>query len=353
MPIQYAEIINRFGAQFRHTIMALDGNTDCASRLDPALGVALATPGIDKSRPLQSLFRIRRNLSRLRPDLLLTYNWGAIEWALVNSLAVLLPHIHLEHGFGPEEVDRQMPRRVLARRLALRRARLIVVPSHTLAGIARDIWKLDPARILHIPNGVDCDLYGSAVDADEAPGFSPRKGELIIGTVAPLRSEKNLARLLRAFARIAPDREARLLIVGDGVERPALEALARSLKLDDRIVFTGHVEHPEKVYPLMDVFAITSDTEQMPNTVIQAMAASLPVAGVDVGDVKSVLSPDNRGLVVDRADEDGFAAMLGKLLDDGGLRVSLATANRRHVVAEYSAETMVDAYADIFEQALA
>src|SRR5690606_7840869 len=128
VPIRIATVINHFGRRYRHTIVALDGNRAAESRLDPSLGVIFAEPNIDKRRPLASIFRIHRALAGQRPNLLLTYNWGAVEWALVNRLMVIAPHIHFESGFGPEEADRPIPRRVRFRRLALARARLVVVP---------------------------------------------------------------------------------------------------------------------------------------------------------------------------------------------------------------------------------
>ena len=117
-------------------------------------------------------------------------------------------------------------------------------------------------------------------------------------------------------------------------------------------MFTGHVEQPERVYPLMDVFAISSDTEQMPNTLLQAMASSLPVAGVDVGDVKANLSPANRPLIVAKSDEDALASQLDRLLTDQALRDALAKANRKHVVDHYSAERMFAEYGGAFDRTL-
>ena len=352
VPIRISTVINHFGGRYRHTVLSLDGDTGAASRIDPAVGVDVRDPGIDKTRPIASLFRMRRTLSDLSPDLLLTYNWGSVEWALVNRLMPVAPHIHLESGFGPEEADRQIPRRVKLRRLALARIRALVVPSFTLVGIARNVWRLDPARIRHIPNGVDCALFGGEGDPAAAPGFVRQPGEMIVGTLAPLRPEKNLRRLLRVFALLRCARPVRLLIAGDGVERAGLEAEAGRLGIADRVIFTGHVEQPEKVYPLMDVFAITSDTEQMPNTLIQAMAASLPVAGVDAGDIKANLSPENRDLVVGRDDEQGLADFLARVLQDDNFRAGLAAANRKHVVETYSAETMFAAYGALFDEIL-
>lgn len=352
VPIRIASVINHFAHRYRHTIVALDGATGAVSRIDPSLDVKTYDPDIDKGRPLASLFRIRRVLAELSPDLLLTYNWGSVEWALMTRLFPVSPHIHLESGFGPDEVEGQIPRRVKLRRLALRRIRALVVPSFTLVAIARDIWRIDPAKIRHIPNGVDCDLFGGPGDAASSPGFERRPGELIVGTLAPLRAEKNLHRLLRVFAKTEPTRPVRLLIAGDGVERAGLEAEAVRLGIADRVIFIGHVEQPEKIYPLMDVFAITSDTEQMPNTLIQAMAASLPVAGVDAGDIKANLSSQNREMVVDREDEQGLADFLVRCLNDDEFRSGLAVANRAHVVQNYGAETMFAAYGSLFDEFL-
>ena len=352
VPIRIATVINHFGSRYRHSILALDGNKAAESRLNDALGVAVTDPNIDKSRPIGALFQIRKSLVGLKPDLLLTYNWGSVEWALINRLSPVAPHVHFESGFGPEEADGQIPRRVWARRLALARIKALVVPSYTLVSIATDIWRVRQDKIRYIANGVDCRLFAAEGDEAAAPGFTRRDGELIVGTVAPLRVEKNLHRLIRAFAAIADRHKARLLIAGDGVERPALEKTVVDLGMTDRVIFAGHVEHPELVYPLMDIFAISSDTEQMPNTLIQAMAASRAVAGVDVGDVKANLSPENREMIVAKTDEAGFAASLDRLLSDHALRGSLSSANRNHVVEHYSSERMFMNYGQIFDDAL-
>lgn len=352
VPIRIATVINHFGDRYRHSILALDGNKAAQSRLDEALRVVVTDPRISKKHPIGALIQIRKTLVGLNPDLLLTYNWGSVEWALINCLSAVAPHVHFESGFGPEEADGQIARRVWARRFALARIKALVVPSHTLVSIASDIWRVRNDKIRYIPNGVDCTLFASAGDETAAPGFARRDGELIIGTVAPLRVEKNLHRLIRAFAAIADHHNVRLLIAGDGIERPGLEKTAAEHGVADRVVFAGHVEHPERVYPLMDIFAISSDTEQMPNTLIQAMAASRPVAGVDVGDVKANLSPENGEYVVGKTDESGFAALLDRLLTDQPLRVSLSAANRRHVVDLYSSQRMFANYGRIFDEAL-
>lgn len=349
VPIRIGTAINRFGLRYAHRIVALDGRTDARSRLEPGLDVDFPDPPAVPAGLPWRLRALGRALAEAKPDLLLTYNWGSIEWALANRLYGVAPHIHFESGFGPEEATRQLPRRVWMRRLALAKIRALIVPSQTLVMIARDIWRLDPARILYIPNGIDCRRFAAVADPSLVPALSRRAGEVVIGTLAPLRAEKNIARLVRAFARL-PDRiAARLLIVGDGPERARLEALAHEIGVADRTIFAGHVDEPEKVLGLFDVFAMSSDTEQMPNSLLQAMAAGLPVAAVDVGDVKAILAPENHAFVGPAGDDDSLAAALAALLADQTLRQRLGVANRAHVRATYDQSRMFEAYRRLFD----
>src|SRR6185437_14374501 len=122
----------------------------------------------------------------------------------------------------------------------------------------------------------------------------------VIGTVAALRPEKNLSRLLRAFRLVRERMPCRLLIAGDGEERASLEKQAEFLGLREQVLFTGHVQETERIYAALDLFALSSDTEQMPTTVVEAMASGLPVAAVDVGDISQMVAAENRPFVTER-----------------------------------------------------
>jgi glycosyltransferase involved in cell wall biosynthesis len=353
VPIRIANVVNHFGRRYRHTIVALDGVHDARSRLRPELNVDLVDLRIRKEKRVETLLTFARTLRTTQPDLLLTYNWGSTEWALLNTVLRRGPHIHFESGFGPDESERQVPRRVLFRRVALWGASLVVVPSSTLFDLATNTWRLNRDRVAYIPNGVDCARFAAAPDAGAIPGFTKAAGETIVGTLAPLRAEKNLGRLLRAFASLPADPKLRCVIVGDGAERGRLQALAGELGIAERTVFAGHIDAPERVLGLFDVFAISSDTEQMPNTVLQAMSAGLAIAGVDVGDVKPMIAPANRPLIIAKNDERGFAAALRQLVDDPALRADLAAKNAAHVRARYDQSRMFAAYGELFDAALA
>jgi glycosyltransferase involved in cell wall biosynthesis len=117
--------------------------------------------------------------------------------------------------------------------------------------------------------------------------------------------------------------------------------------LSDTVIFTGPVEDPARLLGAFDVFALSSDTEQMPISVLEAMAASLPIAGVNVGDVKEMVSSENSPFIVDQ-DSTALAATMLDLLSDADGRRRIGTANMQRVGKDYTLNRMVRAYTDLY-----
>lgn len=344
--VRFATIANKLGDRFRHLLFAMDHGYESTKLLTPGASCAIHDVSYEKGRAVRNFFTFRRALRELRPDVLVTYNWGAIEWALAN-LGRATPHIHIVDGFGPEEANRQLPRRVQFRRLALRRNTTILVPSLTLQDIVTNIWRLDPATVTYVPNGIDCGRFTQPRDDGLAQHFKIDPAATVIGTVAALRAEKNLQRLLQAFKTISEDKSLHLVIVGDGPELSMLKARATEMGLADRVTFTGYLSDPAPILSLFDIFALSSDTEQMPISVLEAMASGLPIAGVDVGDVRHIVSDANKPHIVAR-DADALAAVLSDFAADPDLRQRIGTKNHDHVETVYDEDTMVSAYARLF-----
>jgi glycosyltransferase involved in cell wall biosynthesis len=279
---------------------------------------------------LENACQFRRLLRKWRPDLLVTCNWGAIEFALANLIPVAR-HMHVVDGFGPEERSSQIPRRVMMRRLVLARTP-VVLPSRNLVRIATDIWKLPPKLIHYVPNGVDLDRFAQ-------PAGARASAEPVIGTVAALREEKNIARLLYAFAEVQKTNPSRLVIVGDGPERAAMTTLATRLGIASRVEFAGHRHDTPDFYRRFDVFALSSDTEQMPLSVIEAMASGLPIVSTDVGDVRTMVAVENASFVIP-LDDGAMAEALQTLLSDPPLRRRIGEANRAKARRDFDQAAM-------------
>ena len=344
--VRFAAIANRLGQSWRHSVISMDGDLACRERLSLSLDIDFPTVTVTKGDTLGNVRRFRDVLRTLRPHALVTSNWGTIEWLLANT-PTLVPHVHTEDGLGPDERDGQLRRRVWARQLLLRRS-TVVVPSRKLAALASETWSISPRRLAYIPNGVDLSRF--PVRENRLERWPTRRP--VIGTVAALRPEKNIERLLRAFARLAVETDARLIIVGDGVERYRLEELARRMDLASRVEFVGHVAEPSSLYASFDVFALTSDTEQMPFSVLEAMAAGLPVVATDVGDVRAMVASENDRLVVGFSDFELFDGMRF-LIGNPFVAMRIGNANRVKVAAEYNSEQMFASHARLWSRVIA
>ena len=329
--VRFAAIANHFGPAFRHIVVALDGDLACRERLRPELDVTFPTVAASKNAMLSNAWHYRTRLRAWRPDVLVTCNWGAIEFALAN-IVPLARHLHVVDGFGPEERDAQITRRVLTRRVVLGRTP-VVLPSRRLVQIATETWKLPPGVIRYVPNGIDLGRFAT-------DGLRRGLAQPVIGTVAALRAEKNIARLLRAFATLP---SGRLVIVGDGPERPTLEALAAALGVSERVWFAGHHQDTAAFYAQFDIFALSSDTEQMPLSVIEAMASGLPVVSTDVGDVRLMLAEENVAEVT-ALDEGALAAALGGLLADPDRRRRIGLGNLARARRDFDQAAMFAAH---------
>ena len=346
--IRFSQLAAAHGDRYHHTIIALDGILDTVSLLSKQIVVKVVVPNFDKASGVRTLIRCRGILNELKPGMLITYNWGAMDWALANRCAPLAGHVHIEDGFGREENSRQFRRRVWLRRVALSGSHTrVIVPSQQLERIAKDVWRLSSSATQYIPNGIDCSRFIHA-----ASGRHRRSGPITVGTIATLRPEKNLARLIRAFAVVAanlPDDMLRLVIVGDGPERQNLEAAARASGRGKQILFVGPTKTPHLSLAEFDVFALSSDTEQMPLSVLEAMAAHLPVVSFAVGDLQNMVSEENRCFVsTPLDDEESYHRCLHTLIFSRELRERLGAANQTRVQERFEQRLMVTRYAQLF-----
>jgi glycosyltransferase involved in cell wall biosynthesis len=328
--MRFAAIANHAGDAFAHSIVAMDGRTTARDLLEPSIPVDFPKMETRAGNFAARVGRFAGFLRQTQPRRLITSNWGSIDWAFARAISAT-PHLHMEDGFGPEERDRQLRRRVLTRRVILRRSELIL-PSQTLVHIASNIWRLPARRLHHIANGIDLSRF--------TPRGARNEGPPVIGTVAALRPEKNLGRLLEAFAIVRAHHAARLVIVGDGAERTSLEQQAATLGIAADVTFAGHSAAPQNFYAGFDIFALSSDTEQMPLSVLEAMACGLPVAATDVGDVRWMLAEENA---------PGIAAKSAPALADALLavlssRCCIGAANRKRAEAKFSSAAMFAAH---------
>lgn len=345
-------LMNIWGDKARHSIVSADTQAlGARSAIDPSIDVDFPDGPSFAGKPGPARYReIRAFLKRF--DLILTYNWGSMDAVMAHRLAGasagMPPLIHHEDGFNADEANGLKTKRNLFRRLALQRAHALVVPSVRLEGIARTVWKQPAAKVHLIRNGIDVARYVQPPAPDAIPGLVRTPGKLLVGTLAGLRAVKNIPRLVRAVA--AHRDRLQLVVVGEGPERDVILAEAVAHGLTD-IHMAGFMDRPWRFVGLFDIFALSSDSEQFPISLVEAMAAGIPAASMDVGDVANMVAPENRPFVV--PDETGLAQALGALASDADLRQRLGAANRLRATRDYAEEDMVNAYARLYGEALA
>jgi glycosyltransferase involved in cell wall biosynthesis len=352
--VRTAIIINATADRFRHTVLSISGERSGEPRLRPDGGTRFEC--VPRRAAWGAYPRVlARMLRDLRPDLVLTYGWGGVDAILASRMCGLRRIIHAEDGFLPDEAARQKWHRLLIRRILLRAASRVVFPSRTLMGIAERLWRLPQGKLQYVPNGVDASRFSPGTLAERTAArrrFGWCEDDVVIGTVGHLRAEKNHARLIRAFSQLAADRRCTLLIVGDGNLRQDLERQVHALGLADRVVFTGIVLDPLDCYRAMDLLALSSDTEQMPFAVLEAMSTGLPIVSTAVGDVPHMVVAENRPFVTPLGDEPAYMRALSTLVHGTEERMALGRLNRSRCVATYDVGAMIDAYRDLYTQVI-
>lgn len=338
---RFIQLANEFGPAFRHTIIAMDNQFEAGERLLDSIDWQPLPLKVLKGGLLSNRSEFRRVLQHVQPDMVLSYNWGAIEWTVAN-FPRLCPHVHVEGGFGPEETLRQLPRRVLARRALLGwTGKPVVVVSRQLVDIALEQWRLPSQSIWFIPNGV------AIPSSSQLLRPQVMQGRPCIGTLAGLRPEKNVARLIRAFAALRRLHDARLLIVGGGPLMSDLKELVSRLGVSDDVEFTGYLKDPAVRLREFDIFALPSDTEQSPNAMLEAMALGMPVVATRVGDVQAVLSNVSPHNVCD-PDDAAFAHVLERVFNQQDKWTEWARLGQSEVARSYSRESMVTAWRQVW-----
>lgn len=338
--LRMAEMIRRLPPAWHHLILALDGRSAAMDRIGPEVKARLLSPPED-CRGVASVLSMRRWLLGQGADLVCSYNWGAMDWALATSLTAL-PHIHFESGFGPEEAVKPLRRRSLWRQLALRNVYRLVTPAESLRAIAGAERWVRNDRLMLIPNGVDTDWFRPVEKS--APGVG-----LKIVSVAPLRPEKRLDRLI---GHIAGHPALTLILAGEGDQRQPLSDLARSLGVGGRVRFEGQLTDIRPALAEADLFAMTSETEQMPNALLQAMASGLPVLAYEAGDIGKMLPEEQRPFVCRQGDDRCFTDGIRRLAADRDLRERLGAANRARALERYDILGMTAAYQALFLAAM-
>jgi len=220
---------------------------------------------------------------------------------------------------------------------------------------AKELPKMVDRPVDDVLKGVDVETFtpdGPSVRREQ--GLDGARVVICVTRLVPI---KNLPMMLDAIARVRqrhPD--SVLVLVGEGPQQAALEARVSELGLRDAVRFAGYVpQHATAAwYRAADAFALSSDFDNSPNVVLEAMACGLPVVATDVGGLREYVKPPANGLLTPKGDADAFAAALIDLLNDRARASAIGRQNRQDAVTRFSwaasAARMRDVYARIIDE---
>ena len=297
------------------------------------------------------LRRLGAVAARADLDVVQTHLPGANFWGLALALRgrrAVVATIHNNEEFRYGEHDR--PLRVALRKAAyrqiVRRCGVVAVSAAVKESLVRQLG-LDPGqagRIAVVPNAVPVPAPPTAAErAAVRARFGVGAGEALLLAAGRFTEQKNFGDLVDAAARLAADGTPfRLVIAGDGEDRPALQERAAAAGLAERVLMPGNLADLDRVMGAADVFAMSSLWEGLPLVLLEAMAAGRPTAAYAIDGVTELVADGVTGLTAPAGSVPGLAAALARLVDEPDLRARLGAVAAAAIRERYDFDRLVD-----------
>jgi sugar transferase (PEP-CTERM/EpsH1 system associated) len=336
------------GSRIRSTICSTaPADPSMAAQL-PA-DVRLIQLGRGTGTDVRMMWQLYRVIGRERPDIVHTHAWGTLVEGYAAARAARVPAvIHGEHG-----TLQLRPRQVYAQRWVWTRVdRLLSVSSRLAERMAAAVGiPLDGITVVR--NGVDLSQFDRCARSDARQALGVDADTVLLGHAGRLVEVKDQASLVQAAAQLkAAGLRFLLLLAGDGPLRPTLDGLITELGVGDCVRLLGHRSDIARFHAALDVYVLSSRSEGMPNTILEAMASGVAVVSTRVGGADELIVHDQTGLLVPAGRPDLLAEALGCLVTDGGKRAAMGTEGQRRARAHFSLDAMVQGYARVYEEAL-
>lgn len=238
-----------------------------------------------------------------------------------------------------------------ATQYAIERSDVVTAVSRHLAWQTRhELGVTQPVQV--IPNMVDTDRFAPGGDPELRLRYA-HPDERLLMHVSNFRPVKRVEDVIRAFAALDAGTTARLLMIGDGPERPRAVETAHELGVAGRVAFLGSFPRVEDLLAVADLFLLPSSQEAFGLAALEAMASGVPVVASNAGGLPEVVEDGVSGILCEVGDVAALAAAAGRLLGDPHLHRRFATAARERAVRAFAPDRVLPAYASAYEEAMA
>ena len=227
------------------------------------------------------------------------------------------------------------------------------ISDHLRESTLKNFGITRPIQVVH--NFVNCDVYEPIRDLEkraEARARFAAPGEALLIHLSNFRPVKRIADVVKAFALIAEQVPARLMLIGDGPDRSTAEWLVHTLEIHDRIHFMGKQDRVNELLPLGDLMLMPSEMESFGLAALEAMACQVPAIATRVGGVPELIDDGENGLLYQVGDVDGMAAGAVALLRDGERFQAMRIEARKTAQARFCSSRIVPRYVEYYESIL-
>ena len=282
----------------------------------------------------RAIRELKSSLLGLEATVVHSHGYKADLYTLLAARSAHVPVMTTVHGFTSENAKVRLYERVQT--FLWRFFDLVVCVSDSYAARARSAG-VPPGRIRVVRNAIVPGYVAAASARGETRGsLGIGDGDCVVGIVGRLGIEKGHALLLQVASRLCGEFPSlRLVVVGEGEQRQAIEDTVSRLGLADRVLLLGHRNDVPAVISALDVLAITSLREGLPNVLLEAMLQQVPAVAMAVGGIPEVISDGRNGLLVSPGDECAYGSALRRMLSEPDLRARLGTAARRTVTGSF------------------
>jgi glycosyltransferase involved in cell wall biosynthesis len=292
---------------------------------------------------------LRRIVNERAPDILATHNLKSHFLVRFSGLNRGYPWVAFHHGYTTTDLKMRVYNQL--NRWSLPAADRVVTVCQAFAReLAREGVPLERIHALH--NSISPEQSASAEEvSDLRTRLGIKDGTRLVLAIGRLSREKAHLDLVNAFARLRrdhPEIKAKLVIVGDGPERGAIETEVKTLGMGELALLTGQISDVRRYYAAADLFVLPSHSEGSPYVLLEAMRAGVPLVVTSVGGVPEMVADNETALLVSPRDPQAMAGAIARLLMDEQLAHRL-TANAAALVAtRYSPETYVRSMFEIY-----
>jgi glycosyltransferase involved in cell wall biosynthesis len=348
-----ARLARQLGSSFRVLFACLDDLGTLGQQFREegfTVEVLGRRPGFD----WRCVLRLARLLRRERVDLLHAHQYTPFFYALMARLLYRRPPVlFTEHGRPSPDYPRR--KRILANRLLLQRRDRVVGVGEAVRQALIANEGIPAARVGVIYNGVDLSPFAGPPPDREAVRreMGVNADDFVLIQVARLDHLKDHATGVRAFAQVVARRpEARLVLVGEGPELGAIRAVLREQGQEGRVRLLGLRRDVARLLSGADLSLLTSISEGIPLTVIEAMGAGLPVVSTRVGGLPEVVEDGRTGLLAPAGDPGALAQQIVRLAEDPSLRAEMGNLGRERALALFSEPLMHARYEQLYREML-